>query len=75
MNAIFEKVRAAVEADPSIVVSKADIDTAEGVSEEYMQSLGLHKALLKKLQRGGVALRGYKPTEEGYRVRWMLLRD
>ena len=64
----------AVRADPSIAYYQDEIMEAPGSTPEYLESLGLTKHLMKKLEAWGLAIRALTPDKKGGRVRWVLLR-
>jgi hypothetical protein len=68
-----ERVEAACKADPGIVASIDTIQKHPGRPEEYFQDvLGLSRKDLKKLEKQGLAVRGYAPIKTGIRVMWIL---
>jgi hypothetical protein len=56
---LIDVVKKALEQDNTIAVDISELDKAEGKTEEYMEYLGLKRNDLKKLERAGLALRGY----------------
>jgi hypothetical protein len=56
---IWTRLRAAIEADPSIVRESGQVVPHSGFRQDYLMSLGLLKSDLKKLERGGMAVRQY----------------
>lgn len=68
-----EKVRLALGQDSTIAVTRAELETAEGKTEAYLDSLGLSRTDLKRLERKGFALRGYKPSPKGHELRWLII--
>lgn len=71
---VYNRLKAALEKDASIVTDYDKIKQATGIAPEYLYSLGLLKGDLKFLEAIGVAVRGYvNPGRKGYRVRWVLL--
>ncbi len=71
---IKKALKQAIAKDPSIYLSEAEIQTSEGFSTEYMESLGLTQAQLKKLARQGKVVRAYKPGVQGLRARWLVIK-
>lgn len=59
MSKLHDKVKAALETDNSIVVSREELGKHPGFTQKYMEELGLSKVDLKKLERKGLAVRGY----------------
>lgn len=57
MSKLLDKVKKALEQDNTIV--SEDPAKAQGFSTEYLGYLGLSQSDLKKLERSGMALRGY----------------
>lgn len=68
-------VKKALHEDNSIAVSKAELEQATGKTEEQMAAIGLSRNDLKKLERKGLALRGYAPTKRGHQLRWILVSN
>jgi hypothetical protein len=84
-----ERLKAAIVKDPSVIADPKTINNHEGSTLAHMESLGLKKTDLKRLERYGFAIRGYTPnyweykdTEgtlkgisrgPGMEVRWVLL--
>lgn len=58
-KALMDRVREAVEHDPGICVTRAQAGTHKGFSDAYMEAHGLELQDLKRLERKGLALRGY----------------
>lgn len=61
MQRLFEKLKAAIEADPEVIVPKDKLGESEGYNLAYWDVLGLSKTDMKKLERKGLAIRGYTP--------------
>lgn len=71
---LIDVVQKALAADPKIAVDKAELEHSSGHTEDYMQSIGLTRNDLKKLERQGLAMRGYaKPNKKGHQVMWVLV--
>lgn len=74
-----QRIKAAIEADPSIIIHQDDVETTVGFEVSHFEALGLTRTDLKKLVRAGLAIRGYlmrsndmrKPA--GYAVRYALV--
>lgn len=58
MRKIVERIQLAIGQNPSILVHRKDLYSSEGFSEDYLVSLGLTRSDLKRLERGGLAVRG-----------------
>lgn len=56
---LLEKVKNALQADPNISVTIGELLTNPGFEESYLSLLGLDRSDLKKLERMGLAIRGY----------------
>lgn len=56
---LYKVVQAAITKDPKIVVHESDANLHPGFTEEYMDAAGLNRSDLKRLERKGLALRGY----------------
>lgn len=75
------RVQQAVENDPSILVDRKDIQNTKGHSLSYLAMLGLTKMDMKKLERNGLAIRGYLPRtnqygkRDGFEARYVLVAD
>lgn len=59
MSTLKDRVLKALQGDNSIVVSRDKLHEHKGFTQPYMESLGLSKVDLKKLERHGLAARGY----------------
>lgn len=70
---LADKVKAALKLDNTIVVDAANLQDAQGFTEDHMQYLGLDKRDLKNLERKGLAARGYLKTNKGNRRMWILV--
>lgn len=78
---IVEKVKQAVQADPSIVTPLSKIGEAHGNTLARLEQLGLTKQDLKRLEVWKLALRGYtmnydekrKKHGPGHNVRWLII--
>lgn len=57
MKEFLEKLKAAVIQDNKIICKKSDIGNHTGCDEAYLESLGLHKKHLIRLQRLGLAIK------------------
>jgi hypothetical protein len=64
-KALAERVAKAIYLDNTAVVSRNELTTAEGLSEVSFNNLGLSKQDLKRLERAGVAIRGYSKHMKG----------
>jgi len=73
MTSAEEKLEYAVRLDPEIRVTRDQIDQCTGATETYLAELGLDRRALKKLERAGIAIRGYLPTKAGHSLRWILI--
>jgi hypothetical protein len=56
---IWTRLREAITSDPSIIREESQVVPHSGFRQDYLESLGLKKSDLKKLERGGMALRAY----------------
>jgi len=56
---VINKLLEIAEKHPEILVKKEDLSKAEGFSLPYYKSIGLGKNDLRRLERLGVAIRGY----------------
>lgn len=74
MKGFFIRIAKAIKEDPSIVVERSDVAEADGCSLEYLESLGIRKADLTKLERNGMVVRGRLPLKHGHKIKWLLLR-
>jgi hypothetical protein len=54
-----ERVAKALEQDNTLVVDRKDAHKCPGFTTQYMEYLGIKKSDLKRLERAGLALRGY----------------
>lgn len=79
---LIDVVKKALEQDNTLAASKGELEKAVGHTEEYLAYLGLSRNDLKKLERQGLALRGYAQevkktalgrTVKGDSVRWILV--
>lgn len=70
---LFNRLKEALHQDNSITCTKEELNMAKGFSTEYLESLGLRKADLKKLERKGLAVRGYTQSPKGNRTRWIIV--
>lgn len=68
-------VKQALERDRTIAASKAELETSTGKSESEMAAVGLSRNDLKKLERKGLAMRGYAPSKSGHQLRWILVSN
>lgn len=77
MTNLNARVKAALEKDPRIVTTKLELETgaAMGYPLGYIESLGLTKSDLIRLERHGLAMRGRLPTAQGHQNRWVLLAE
>ncbi len=75
MSKLNEKVKAACEKDPRIVTDLENIKDHPGRTEAQLNNLGLTSSDLKRLERAGLAFRGYQPTRKGQELRWVLLGE
>jgi hypothetical protein len=75
MSKLKNKVEMACEKDPGIITTRAEILNHPGRTEDEMEALGLFRSDLKRLERSGLALRGYQLTGRGQEIRWILLVD
>jgi hypothetical protein len=81
-KALAERVAKAIYLDNTAVVSRSELATAEGLSEVKFTYLGLSKQDLKRLERAGVAVRGYQKHRKGIIHRgselkrvWVLVKE
>lgn len=65
MAKLKERIEKALQANPNIVVSPKDIENTLGFELEYLESLGITKSDLKRLERHGLAVRGYTNNGRG----------
>lgn len=75
---LIDRVKKALEADQSIVMTLEQAKSHAGFSTEHFEQLGLRKIDLKKLRLRGLALLGYaRPdgSKDGHRARWVLIAD
>lgn len=79
---LIEVVKRALEQDNTIAVSKEILKTVTGFTEDHMAYLGLKRNDLKRLERHGLAIRGYDNTPKksvlgrtvaGHKVMWVLI--
>lgn len=85
MRGFVQRVMDAVKKDPSIVCDRSKVTVEVGRSLEHLESLGVRKSDLKRLERQGLAVRGRMPDPtlgiglksklSPHRVRWILVRD
>lgn len=74
MKKLFEKVKAAIEADPKVIIPKDKLSETTGYPLSYWDILGLSKTDMKKLERKGLAIRGYVYSDKGgYETRFVLV--
>ncbi len=59
MNTLWERLKMAIGQDGSIIRKESEVTPHSGFKQQYLIDLGLTKADLKKLERGGMALRQY----------------
>lgn len=67
-----ERFTVAIEKDPGCIISSKELQTHPGRTTAEMLALGFKEADLRKLERKGLALKGYLPRKEGHQVRWFL---
>lgn len=79
MSTFKDRVKEALHEDSSIAVTKGELSQTQGFSTEYLGILGLKQSDLKKLERKGLAVRGYLKVSKGsifkgseYQKRWVL---
>jgi hypothetical protein len=72
MSKLQAKVEAALKIDPGIVSGVETVQFHPGRTEEQLAVLGLERKDLKRLEKHGLAVRGYEQTKEGLRVKWLL---
>lgn len=86
MKKLYNRVKHAVQQDSSIVVERSKVSEYTGATTKYLQTLGLTKSDLLRLERAGLAIRGYLPKNirqeldgtskhDGYERRWLLIKD
>lgn len=79
--ALYDKVLAALKVEPGLVTPRNKVDEAQGYNYKQLEALGLSKGAIKKLERAGLALRGYMPVNRGrlqsvtFETRFILLQD
>ncbi len=66
MRTLYQRVEAALKQDPSLVVKYDQVDQYLGFPVPHYNALGLHKSDLKRLERKGLAVRGYVPRNPVY---------
>lgn len=59
MSKLKARIETALEKNPHIVVSPSDINNTTGFELSYLEELGIRKSDLKRLERFGLAVRGY----------------
>ena len=72
-NRLVKTVLNALGMDPSIVCKVDKIAEAPGYDEGHFKMLGLTRSDLKRLERAGLALRGYRRDGDGFKVRWIIV--
>lgn len=60
---LHTKVQKALEQDNSIIIREEDLTKSNGFSLAYFELIGLTSSTLKKLERKGLAKRGYTKNE------------
>ena len=79
--ALYDKVLEALKKEPGLVTPRSKVDEARGYNYTQLAELGLSKGDIKKLERAGLALRGYAPRNRGhglsvtYETRFILLKE
>jgi hypothetical protein len=72
-NGLKVRLARAIHNDNSILSNPTKLTEAIGYSLEYLESLGLEKRDLIRLERIGKAIRGRLPTKAGHVLRWVIL--
>lgn len=75
MRGFAIRIMEAVKRDPNIVCDRDKLNAHVGSTQAYLETLGIRKADLLKLERHNMAIRGRLPERSGHRVRWIILRD
>lgn len=65
MSRLVDRVKRALEINKNIAVDISELGTARGFTQNEMAELGLSKVDLKKLERKGLAARGYTKNTWG----------
>lgn len=65
VNDEYIRIKAGNETSQGILVNRRDIAKSKPFSLEYMESIGLRKADLKKLVSAGLAIRGLAKYNDG----------
>ncbi len=77
-KSLMLRLAEAIDMAPSIAVTRDNLDKVVGFKEGYLDAMGLSKQDLKRLERAGLALRGYarfnKKRNEHTRV-WVILKE
>lgn len=75
MTKLIDRIKHALSVAPGILKDRSadQGQSFEGFTYQQMQSYGLTKRDLKKLERHGLALSGYDKDATGFRRRWILL--
>lgn len=70
---LIDRVRLALGQNRDFLVSRDQLANTQGFTEAQFAEMGLEKRDLKKLERYGLARRGYINEGKGARVRWILV--
>lgn len=71
----LERLKVALKLNPGLATSFQTIQDAPGHTEEEFMDYGVTPSDLKRLERTGLALRGYTQERTGYRVKWLVIKD
>lgn len=75
-TALQKRVNIALNNDNSILVHRKDVLKSRPFSVEYLESLGLRKGDLKKLESAGLAIRGLARFGKNLsKIGWLLITD
>lgn len=76
LNDEYTRIKAGNETVQGILVNRKDIAKSKPFSLEYMESIGLKKADLKKLVSAGLAIRGLAKYNDGkHHDSYLLITD
>lgn len=73
MTKMNDRLTIACDSDPTIVTPRSRLSEVEGHTEDHMLYLGLTKGDLLRMERAGLAIRGYTPGTR--HKRWILIGD
>jgi hypothetical protein len=72
-QSLIDRVNLAVMQAPGIMVGPAELAEAPGFTEAFLADLGVSQSDLKRLERWGLAKRGYAREKAGWRKKWVLI--